>query len=282
MPELPEVETVTKGLNLSIKNFFINDVFVFRKDFRIRISEDFIKLSKGTKILKVQRRAKYGKIYLDNNYVIVFHLGMSGRIIISKHEAFEKKKHDHVVFYIKAEKKSKQIIYVKFNDPRRFGFINIYKYNETNYRNLFKNLGPEPLSKDLNVKNMIQTFKYKSSSIKSVLLDQKVIAGLGNIYVCEALFTSSILPQKQACKLSVKEITLLIGRIKSTLLEAIKVGGATIQDHRNINGEIGYFQKNFLVYDKEGKECKNKFCKEKIKRIVQNGRSTFYCTNCQK
>ena len=281
MPELPEVETVSKALNISITNYIIKKVEVFKPNLRVLVSKNINVISKDSTIFSVKRRAKYGKIYLDNEYVIVFHLGMSGRIIIDRPESYLRQKHDHIVFHLKSSKATKKDIRLIFNDPRRFGFLNVYKNNSLDFKNIFKELGPEPLTANFNTKALQNILFKRGASIKSVLLNQKLIAGLGNIYVCESLFASKISPYKKASDLTEKEIKTLLFKIKLVLKKAIRAGGSTIKDHKNINGEIGYFQNSFLVYDREGKICKNKFCNEKIKRIVQNGRSSFHCSNCQ-
>ena len=281
MPELPEVETVSKALNISITNYIIKKVEVFKPNLRVLVSKNINVISKDSTIFSVKRRAKYGKIYLDNEYVIVFHLGMSGRIIIDRPESYLRQKHDHIVFHLKSSKATKKDIRLIFNDPRRFGFLNVYKNNSLDFKNIFKELGPEPLTANFNTKALQNILFKRVTSIKSVLLNQKLIAGLGNIYVCESLFASKISPYKKASDLTEKEIKTLLFKIKLVLKKAIRAGGSTIKDHKNINGEIGYFQNSFLVYDREGKICKNKFCNEKIKRIVQNGRSSFHCSNCQ-
>ena len=281
MPELPEVETVSKALNISITNYIIKKVEVFKPNLRVLVSKNINVISKDSTIFSVKRRAKYGIIYLDNEYVIVFHLGMSGRIIIDRPESYVRQKHDHIVFHLKSSKATKKDIRLIFNDPRRFGFLNVYKNNSLDFKNIFKELGPEPLTANFNTKALQNILFKRVTSIKSVLLNQKLIAGLGNIYVCESLFASKISPYKKASDLTEKEIKTLLFKIKLVLKKAIRAGGSTIKDHKSINGEIGYFQNSFLVYDREGKICKNKFCNEKIKRIVQNGRSTFHCSNCQ-
>ena len=281
MPELPEVETVTKALNIAIKNFIIKKVIVYRSDLRITTSKNMNKYCEGARILYVKRRGKFGKIYLDNDYIIVFHLGMSGRMIIDNNPSFQKKKHDHIFFELESAE-NKNYISLIYNDPRRFGFISVYRNNSMTYKNIFINLGPEPLSNGFNANKLYIKLRNKSVSIKGALLNQRLVAGLGNIYVCEALFLAFIAPTKRASSLSKKKIISLVCNIKRVLIKAIELGGSTIQDHKNINGEIGYFQNYFLVYGREGMDCKNKNCKTKIKRIIQNGRSTFYCPSCQR
>ena len=282
MPELPEVETVTKALNIAIKNFIIKKVIIYRSDLRITTSKNMKQYCEGARILYVKRRSKFGKIYLDNDYIIVFHLGMSGRMIIEDNPSFQKKKHDHILFELKHSAENKNYTRLIYNDPRRFGFISVYKNNSMSYKNIFINLGPEPLSNGFSANELYIKFRNKSVSIKVALLNQRLVAGLGNIYVCEALFVTFMSPTKKASSLSKKKITSLVCNIKRVLIKAIEVGGSTIQDHKNINGEIGYFQNYFLVYGREGMHCKNKNCKTTIKRIIQNGRSTFYCPSCQR
>jgi len=281
MPELPEVETVTKALNIAIKNFFIKKVIIYRSDLRITTSKNMKNYCEGARILYVKRRGKFGKIYLDNSYIIVFHLGMSGRIIIDNNPSFQKKKHDHIFFKLKSAE-NKNYTSIIYNDPRRFGFISVYRNNSGTYKNIFINLGPEPLSNRFNADALHVKLRNRSVSIKAALLNQRLVAGLGNIYVCEALFLAFMSPTKRASSLSKKKIISLVCNIKRVLIKAIELGGSTIQDHKNINGEIGYFQNYFLVYGRERMDCKNKNCKTKIKRIIQNGRSTFYCPSCQR
>ena len=282
MPELPEVETVTKALNIAIKNFIIKKVIIYRSDLRIATSKNMKRYCEGARILYVKRRSKFGKIYLDNDYIIVFHLGMSGRMIIENNPSFQKKKHDHILFELKHSSENINYTRLIYNDPRRFGFISVYKNNSMSYKNIFINLGPEPLSNGFSANELYIKFRNKSVSIKGALLNQRLVAGLGNIYVCEALFLTFMSPTKRASSLSKKKIISLVCNIKRVLIKAIELGGSTIQDHKNINGEIGYFQNYFLVYGREGMDCKSKNCKTKIRRIIQNGRSTFYCPTCQR
>ena len=214
MPELPEVETVSKALNISITNYIIKKVEVFKPNLRVLVSKNINVISKDSTIFSVKRRAKYGKIYLDNEYVIVFHLGMSGRIIIDRPESYLRQKHDHIVFHLKSSKATKKDIRLIFNDPRRFGFLNVYKNNSPDFKNIFKELGPEPLTANFNKKALQNILFKRGASIKSVLLNQKLIAGLGNIYVCESLFASKISPNIKASELNKKEIKTLLFKIK--------------------------------------------------------------------
>ena len=280
VPELPEVETTRRGISPLLEGRRVSTVNIRNPNLRQPIQTGLPQRLAGLKLQVVERRAKYLLFRFDVGTLIV-HLGMSGRILIEGPDSYVRQKHDHIFFHLKSSKAEKKTIILIFNDPRRFGFLNIYKNNSLEYKNIFKKLGPEPLKANFNTKALQKIFFKKSTSIKSVLLNQKLIAGLGNIYVCESLFASKISPYKKASDLTEKEIKTLLFKIKLVLKKAIRAGGSTIKDHKNINGEIGYFQNSFLVYDREGKICKNKFCNEKIKRIVQNGRSTFHCSNCQ-
>ena len=282
MPELPEVETVTTALNIAIKNLIVKKVSIYRKDLRFPIPKDMSIILQGKKVIKVKRRAKYGIIDFNNFYSIIFHLGMSGRIIIEKKIFSRLQKHDHIVLEFKKNTKSNEEIRVIYRDPRRFGFVYLHKTKSIDYKNIFKNLGPEPLNTKFSVINFIRNIKNKNTSIKSALLDQKIIAGLGNIYICESLFLSGILPMRLCKALSRKDIEFLYFNIVKVLKVAIKQGGTSLKDYKNITGEIGYFQNFLCVYNRNGKECVNKNCTSNVKRIIQNGRSSFYCQNCQK
>jgi len=279
MPELPEVETVTTGLNFAIKNLIVKKVHVNRYDLRITVAKKIKSVINNVKVVGVKRRAKYGIIQFDNHYSIIFHLGMSGSIVIERDKFKPFQKHDHIA--IEFIKKNNSKIRFIFKDPRRFGFFNIYHNEDYDYKNIFKSLGPEPLIKGFSVQNFYENISKRQSSIKSLLLNQSIISGLGNIYVCESLFLSKISPFVLGCKLSLKDIKLLYCKIEKVLKKAIREGGTTLQDYKNISGEIGYFQNYLSVYNKENNKCINK-CEALIKREIQNGRSTYYCPNCQK
>ena len=280
MPELPEVETVTRGLNFAIKNLIVKKVQVNRYDLRIKVSNKITSVLNNLKVIKVKRRAKYGIIDLENEYSIVFHLGMSGRIVIDRNDEISLDKHDHIAidFYKKNSKKFG--VRFLFRDPRRFGFFNIYKRNSKVYENIFQFIGPEPLDNNFSIKKFFNKINKRHSNIKSILLNQNIIAGLGNIYVCEALFLARISPKAMGSSLSYNKIKKLHGKIKEVLLKAIEEGGTSIQDHKNVSGEIGYFQNYLSVYNREKEECNN--CTSIIIRFKQNGRSTYYCQKCQK
>ena len=281
MPELPEVETVTNGLNFAIKNLIVKKVYIRQYHLRITVSKKVNYVVNNIKVLRVTRRAKYGIIDFENQYSIVFHLGMSGRIIIERTKFSALQKHDHISMEFKEHNHNRTKVRFIFRDPRRFGFFNIYKKADYNYNKIFKNLGPEPLNKSFSVKILFKSLNNRSASIKSTLLNQSIISGLGNIYVCESLFLAKISPFNKSSNLSMKKISFLYSKIEEVLIKAIKEGGTTIQDHKNISGEIGYFQNYLSVYNRENDYCYNN-CGGSIKRSMQNGRSTYYCPNCQK
>ena len=281
MPELPEVETVTNGLNFAIKNLIVKKVYVRQYNLRITVSKKVKYVVNNIKVLRVTRRAKYGIIDFENQYSIVFHLGMSGRIIIERTKFSALQKHDHILMEFKEHNHNRTKVRFIFRDPRRFGFFNIYKKADYNYNKIFKNLGPEPLNKSFSVKILFKSLNNRSASIKSTLLNQSIISGLGNIYVCESLFLAKISPFNKSSNLSMKKVSFLYSKIEKVLIKAIKEGGTTIQDHKNISGEIGYFQNYLSVYNRENDYCYNN-CGGSIKRSMQNGRSTYYCPNCQK
>ena len=279
MPELPEVETVTTGLNFAIKNLIVKKVYVQRYDLRITVSKNIKSVINNVKVIGVQRRAKYGIIQFDNNYSIIFHLGMSGSIVIERNKFKPFQKHDHIALEFKKNNNIK--IRFIFKDPRRFGFFNIYNNEDHNFKNIFKNLGPEPLIKGFPIKLFYENIRKRQSSIKALLLNQTIISGIGNIYVCESLFLAQISPFALGRDLSLKNIETLYSKIEKVLKKAIREGGTTLQDYKNISGEIGYFQNYLSVYDKENNKCINN-CSAFIKREIQNGRSTYYCPTCQK
>lgn len=283
MPELPEVETVKKGLESSIVNETIKKVYLSDFSLRFPLPDNFIKLVSGKTILSVQRRAKYIFIKMSNNYTIISHLGMSGSYKILT--ALESKnyipsKHDHVIFEFEKFK-------VVYNDPRRFGYILITEDEPENHK-LIKTLGPEPLSNRFNETFLAESFFNKERPIKSALLDQNIISGLGNIYVCEALFKAGINPRIKVKSLvssngSPKDdLRSLKDCINQVIKKSIGLGRLSLKNFSNTEGKMGYFQRIFSVYGREGENCLSKKCNKKIERIVQSGRSTFYCPNCQK
>jgi formamidopyrimidine-DNA glycosylase len=291
MPELPEVETVRMGLEPVLDGHTFTKVVTRRSDLRRPFPPDFAKRLTGRKVKRLWRRAKYLLADLDDGETLVVHLGMSGRMAvyaegrgrelgIYAHEAAHPEaghgKHDHVIFETNAPAK------IVFSDHRRFGLMTLLETDKLNDDPLFDGLGPEPLSKDFDAPYLKGALKVKRTPIKSALLDQRVVAGLGNIYVCEALFLAHISPKRLASKVQSDKIAPLVDDIKVTLKEAIKAGGSSLRDHARPDGSLGEFQHRFRVYDREGKPCPGQGCKGKIERIVQAGRSTFYCPSCQK
>ena len=274
MPELPEVETVRRGLVPLLEDARITDVTLRRANLRSAFPKHFVESLKGARVTGLRRRAKYILADLDNGYVWLTHLGMSGSFrSVAKGKPFEAEKHDHVVLTLNDGTR------LAFNDPRRFGQMDSFKNTEENAQPALKNLGPEPLDKAFTPAVLMQRLTGKKVAIKVALLDQRVVAGVGNIYASEALYMAGIDPRKAAGKISKEKVALLTQAIKKVLSDAIKSGGSTLRDHRQIDGSAGYFQHHFRVYDREGEQCENCVCKGKtrIKAIVQGGRTTFFC-----
>jgi len=275
MPELPEVETVMRGLDPAMTGQTIIKAQTRRPNLRIPFPDNLVDVLNGALVSYMTRRAKYILIHLDNAHILVIHLGMSGRVLIEK-GAYEPQKHDH---FLMTMNDGTQIIY---NDPRRFGMIFLVKEGEQNLHKAFKDMGPEPLGNDFSAPFLKERLKGKSSSIKQALLDQRVVSGLGNIYVCEALYESGIHPKMQAGRISLPRLEKLTQNIKAVLRRAIEAGGSSLKDYRQADGELGYFQHSFKVYDREGDSCTQCKSDKPIQRIVQSGRSTFFCATCQK
>jgi formamidopyrimidine-DNA glycosylase len=243
----------------------------------------------GAKILRLHRRSKYILCDLDSGETLLIHLGMSGRMIIShagnesedilgnfQYKPSTPAKHDHVILDMQDGAR------ISFNDARRFGAMDLINTKNLFDHKLIKLLGPEPLGNEFNSPYLHSKLKGKTASIKSALLDQRIISGLGNIYVCESLWRAGINPKRLSGKVSRKKIDVLIPLIRDVLREAISAGGSSLKDHRQTNGDLGYFQHSFAVYGREGKKCNSANCSELVKRIVQSGRSSFYCAKCQK
>ena len=283
MPELPEVETTKEGLKKDLEGQKILKIQISKKKLRFPYHTNFKKHITGELITEITRRAKYILFNLSSGKQIISHLGMSGSYRVIDRSIFRSKdliKHDH--FILETEK------YVAvYNDPRRFGYIllNIDKKSE---HKCLKILGYEPLSKDCNANNIANILCNKERNIKNVLMDQKIISGLGNIYVCEALFKSNISPFLPANKLvnrdktPKKELRYLIQNIKEIIDSSILLGGSSLRDYVDTKGKMGYFQRTFSVYGKENKPCINRGCSSKIKKVFQSNRSTFFCPTCQK
>jgi len=280
MPELPEVETVVRELQKTVAGEKIISARVLTPKIRIAVPENLAAKLKGREILAVTRRAKYILFHLSNHHLLVIHLGMSGRIHISGcDEKPEKKKHDHFSFCLAGGRQ------VTFNDPRRFGLIAYIADKEMDTHRLFAHLGPEPLSAKFSPALLGDLMRKRRVPVKIALMDQKLVVGVGNIYACEAVFESGIDPRKSADALDNQQIASLTAAIKKVLKAAIRAGGSTLRDYRKTNGDLGYFQHSFSVYDKEGKPCAGCTCRTEktggVQRITQGGRSTFYCPRKQ-
>ena len=267
MPELPEVETVRRGLSNSWIGRSIDGVELRRDSLRFPFPKNMDKRLTGRKIVEINRRAKYLLINLDNGEKLLSHLGMSGKWILDASSS--EGKHDHVVLYL--DDGSMSI----YNDPRRFGVLDIMVGDS---HKLLDHLGPEPLG-EWTSQDLFDKLSKRKSAIKIVILDQKVVVGVGNIYACEALNRTKISPTRLACDITIEECESLVSEIKKILSEAIAAGGSTLRDFAGVDGALGYFPHQFKVYDKEGDTCT---CGGEIERIVQSGRSTFWCPKCQK
>jgi len=274
MPELPEVETISRGLAKALNGARIKQVDVRRPDLRFPLPKNLAARLKDRRIQEIARRAKYILITLDKNETLVLHLGMSGRVVISYKEE-EPDKHDHLVFHFN----NKAI--VRFNDPRRFGLCDLVSTDALPRHRLFQHLGLEPLGGNLTPAFLEKKFKGKKTSIKTALLDQRLVVGVGNIYASEALFHAGISPKRLAGKCTQEQIVKLVPMIKKVLNKAINAGGSSLRDYVQADGELGNFQNNFAVYDRAGKACRGCTCNIKktrgIRRITQGGRSSFYC-----
>ena len=286
MPELPEVEVVRKSLNQKIKNKEIKKVLVRNKNLRFKVPADFKNFLKNKKVTNVSRFSKYLILCLDKKSFCLIHLGMSGTIHLvnfKKKNIFTNtsfynspllpKKHNHIEIFFKDLK----LIY---NDPRRFGFFQILK-NDDQLKKRFKHLGPEPFQSEFSLKYLHDFFKGKEKNIKSFLIDQSFVSGIGNIYASEILFLSKIYPLKKAKLLSDNDCKKIISNSKKILLDAIKRGGSSIKNFRDSNGINGNFQKEFNVYQREGEKCKKSSCTGMIKKVFISNRSTFFCDICQ-
>lgn len=295
MPELPEVETVRRGLAPVMEGSLIKEAVVKRPDLRFPFPDRFSEKLTGRTVRAMGRRAKYLTADLDDGNVIIMHLGMSGsfRVELNNgthmpgtfyHHRCEEKAHDHVIFKLQGSFGSARVIY---NDPRRFGFMDLVARPELETCKHFSGMGIEPTGNALNGDTISSLFSGKSAPLKAALLDQRLIAGLGNIYVCEALWRSGLSPKRKAGTIAsksgkaTKRTNALAANIRDVIDEAIQAGGSSLRDHRQANGELGYFQHRFKAYDRENQPCQKTGCDGTIKRVVQSGRSTFYCPTCQ-
>jgi formamidopyrimidine-DNA glycosylase len=294
MPELPEVETVRRGLELVLVGERIVRVEQRRADLRIPFPENFGKRLTGRAVTSLQRRAKYLLAHLDDGTVLIVHLGMSGRVSITgggrgkdqlgefTHNQGNRDAHDHVVLRLASG------IEIVYNDPRRFGLMDLTTSASLAEHPLLVDLGVEPLGPDLTPIHLARHAAGRRSDLKSFLLDQRIVAGLGNIYVCEALFRTRLNPARAAACLATPSgkpnarTIALIPHIQAILAEAIEAGGSTLRDYQQTDGSMGYFQHRFHVYGREGEPCMTPACRGKVRRNVQAGRSTFYCPVCQR
>lgn len=274
MPELPEVETVRRGLEASILGRHIDEVVLRRDAIRIPIPADFAERVQGGCVQSVERRAKYLLIHLDNGYSILAHLGMSGRMMVFSRLPEKVEKHDHVYFLLSDGQA------VVFNDPRRFGLVTGGEGATIHQHALLGAMGPEPLGEDFTPDYLYGQLQRRKQAVKPVLMDQKLVVGVGNIYAAEALFRCGINPERPANRINKKQASALVTAIRAVLEEAIASGGSTLRDYVNSAGASGYFQHRFDVYDREGKPCR--LCTTPITRMTQAGRSTFWCEKCQK
>ena len=283
MPELPEVETVRRGLQPAMEGATIARAQVNRPDLRWPFPDRMAERLTGAKVTQLRRRSKYILADLDTDESLLIHLGMSGRMTVSgdplgqfAHDHPQAEKHDHVVFDMDNGAR------ITFNDPRRFGAMDLLPSDNTETHPLIAKLGPEPLGNDFHESYLAERLAGKNTPIKSALLDQRIVAGLGNIYVCEALFLAGIAPKRKAGAISQARVHSLVPIIRQVLQEAIEAGGSSLRDFRQADGELGYFQHTFDVYGREGEPCKTPDCTSKISRITQSGRSSFYCAQCQR
>ncbi|RUS59738.1 bifunctional DNA-formamidopyrimidine glycosylase/DNA-(apurinic or apyrimidinic site) lyase [Pseudorhodobacter sp. E13] len=283
MPELPEVETVRRGMEPVMTGQTIQSAAVNRPDLRWPFPPRMAERLTGARVLGLRRRSKYILADLSTGESLLIHLGMSGRILISgaqvgafHHDHPAPAKHDHVVLDMAGGAR------ITFNDARRFGAMELLETALGDAHPLLASIGPEPFGNGFNETYLTARLKGRATPIKSALLDQQVVAGLGNIYVCEVLYRAGLHPARPAGKLSAKTVAGLVPLIRDVLAEAIEAGGSSLRDYRQADGELGYFQHNFRTYGREGEPCVTPGCSAKIARIVQSGRSSFFCPTCQR
>lgn len=277
MPELPEVETVCRGIAPFIEGQSVTKALTHRPNLRFDFPPFLNERLSGLSVKSVKRRAKYVLIELSDGKYMVIHLGMSGQVkVVPDYDGYERVKHDHMELFFDH---GGALVY---NDPRRFGFVLLFDDLEAlNQDKAFTSMGPDPFSDVFTPQYLYESFIKKFAPMKSLLLDQRLVAGLGNIYVCEALFLAGIDPRRKGCDVEEGEVALLHKAILDVLKKAIKAGGSTLKDYRRADGKLGYFQNELLVYGREGELC-NSCTRSEIERIVQSGRSSFYCPTCQR
>ena len=283
MPELPEVETVMRGLAPAMEGATIARAEVNRPDLRWPFPPRMAERLDAQRVERLRRRSKYILADLGSGESLLMHLGMSGRMLVSGarlgafvHDHPAPQKHDHVVLHMDNGAR------ITFNDPRRFGAMDLLPTHAADSHRLLAGLGPEPFSNAFHEPYLVATLRGRNTPIKSALLDQRVVAGLGNIYVCEALFRAGIHPARRARRVSAARLARLVPIVRDVLTEAIAAGGSSLRDFRQADGDLGYFQHRFDVYGREGETCRTPGCGHVIKRVVQAGRSSFYCPNCQR
>lgn len=287
MPELPEVETVRRGLAPAMEGKRIERAEIRRDGLRWPFPPRLAERLRSARVERLRRRSKYILGDLDSGETMLIHLGMSGRMTVSGLEAAyipgqfhhahpAPEKHDHVVFHIEGGAR------VTFNDPRRFGALDLIDTARAETHPLLASLGPEPLGNAFSGETLVRTLSGRRGPIKALLLDQRIVAGLGNIYVCEALHRTGIHPARAGGRIGTARLEMLARNIRSVLAEAIEAGGSSLRDYRQAGGELGYFQHNFRVYDRERHPCPTPDCTGTIRRIVQGGRSSYYCPRCQR
>ena len=270
MPELPEVETTVRGLAPVLEGRRIVSAEARRADLRRAFPPDLRQRLTGARVTGLARRAKYGLIHTDRGDTLIFHLGMSGKWRVDPGELGA---HDHFVLETDEGRR------VALNDPRRFGSLDLLRTEELEHHKPFLAMGPEPLGDEFSAAHLAQALKGRSASIKALLLDQRIVAGLGNIYVCEALHMAGIAPTRASGRVSKRRLGSLVESVRAVLVSAIEAGGSSLRDYARPDGELGYFSKQWRVYGREGKACG---CGASIRRRIDGGRSTFHCPACQR
>ena len=276
MPELPEVETVCRGLATQLVGKRLTRVELRRPDLRFPIPADLPQRLSGRRVEAVRRRAKYILMDFDDDTVLLAHLGMSGRMTVTSGIPNEYLPHDHMVMV------AEDGICVRFNDPRRFGMLDLTRRGEEHLHRLLADIGPEPLDDAFTGTVLATAMTGRMSPIKAAILDQKIVAGVGNIYACEALFQAGLSPTRLAGTVVGARANRLVLAIKDVLTRAIAVGGSSLRDHVQVSGELGYFQHAWSVYGREGEKCPGCTCDQGVLRLVQSNRSTFYCAKKQR
>ncbi len=283
MPELPEVETVRRGLAPAMEGQVIMRAEVNRPDLRWPFPAGMAGRLAGQRVLALRRRSKYLLADLASGETLLIHLGMSGRMQVSGdplggfvHAHPAAVKHDHVVLHMENGAR------ITFNDPRRFGAMDLMDSASAEAHPLLARIGPEPLGNAFDEAYLVAALRGRGMPVKAALLDQRIVAGLGNIYVCEALFRAGISPRRRAGRIAAPRVARLVPVIRAVLTEAIDAGGSSLRDHRQADGALGYFQHRFDVYGREGAACRTDGCPGTVRRIVQSGRSSFYCARCQR